>query len=166
MDIKQAQQDILKWITDFVEIPREELGGWPPCPYARQARLKNLIDIRAGAADPYADARAITTMDSFDVIAVVYDPQEYAAAEFNALVDDANAAFLQGRGIIALADHPGDPEEVCGIVMNQGQYALMFVQDLAKLDGHAQQLAQRGFYDLWPEEYLAVLFRGRRDPRA
>lgn len=166
MDIKQAQQDIMTWITDFVEVPREELGGWPLCPYARQARLKNLIDIRSGTADPYADARSITDMGSHDVIVVVYDPQEYDAAEFNTLIDDANAAFLQGRGLIALADHPADPEEVRGVVMNQGQYALMFVQDLSKLNSHARQLAQRGFYDLWPEEYLQMLFRGRQDPRS
>ena len=166
MDIKQAQQDILRWIQNFVERPREELGGWPPCPYARQARLNDLIDIRAGTADPYVDARNITDMGSRDVIVVVYDPQEYDAAEFNTLVDDANAAFLQGRGLIALADHPADPEEVCGVIMNQGQYALMFVQDLAKLNGHARRLAERRFYDLWPAKYLATLFRGRQDPRS
>ena len=166
MHIKQARQDILQWIQHFVETPRAELSGWPPCPYARQARLNDLIDIRTGGADPYIDARSITDMGSRDVIVVVYDPQEYPAAEFNSLIDHANLAFLQGRGLIALADHPADPEEVCGMIMNQGQYALMFVQDLAKLDNHAQQLAQKGFYDHWSEEYLQTLFRGRRDPRA
>lgn len=166
MNIEQARQDILQWITDFVEVPRAELDGWPPCPYARQARLNNLIDIRPGTADPYVDARSITDMGSRDVIVVVYDPQEYDAAEFNTLINDANAAFLQGRGLVALADHPADPEEVCGVVMNQGQYALMFVQDLAKINGHARHLAERGFYDQWSEEYLATLFRGRQDPRS
>jgi hypothetical protein len=166
MDIDQARQDILQWIQDFVEVPRQELSGWPPCPYARQARLKNLIDIRSGQADPYIDARNIADMAGFDVIIMVYPSKEYSTAEFNQLIDSANTAFLQGRDIIALADHPNDREEVNGVTMNQGQYALMFVQSLSKLNKHARYLAERNFYHGWPEEYLQVLFRGRRDPRS
>ena len=166
MDIDQARQDILKWIQEFVEVPQEALGGWSPCPYARQARLKNLIDIRSGQADPYIDARNIVDMGGLDVIAMVYSPQEYSAEEFNDLVNSANTAWLQGRNLIALADHPNDEEVVNGVRMNQGQYALVFVQDLAKLNSHASQLAQRGFYSNWPESYLQTLFQGREDPRS
>lgn len=166
MDIERARQDIQQWIQDFVEVPRDELGGWPPCPFARAARLNNLLDIRAGSIDPYVDTRSITDMQGLDVIALVYDAAEFGAEEFNDLVDRANDAWLSSHGLIALADHPSDTEEVCGVVMNQGQYALVFVQDLGKLNGFAQQLARQGFYDAWPEDYLRVLFRGRRDPRS
>jgi hypothetical protein len=166
MDIDQARHDIMTWIQDFVEQPNVNLGGWPPCPFARRARLDGLLDIRAGGADPYIDLRAVTDMASYDVIIMVYDAQEFDADEFNELVDSANDAFLVGRGLIALADHPNDREEVNGVVMNQGRYALAFIQDLAKLNGHARQLAARGFYDLWPRDYLQTLFRGREDPRS
>jgi hypothetical protein len=49
--------------------------------------------------------------------------------------------------------------------MNQGTYAIVFVQDLAKLNHFAQILGNKGFYNGWPEEYLTVLFTGREDPR-
>lgn len=166
MDIDQARHDIMTWIENFVEVPNEALGGWPPCPFARAARLNNLLDIRAGGADPYIDMRAVTDMAGYDVIVLVYDAQEFDAKEFDELVIGANQAFLAGHGLIALADHPGDCEEVNGVVMNQGQYALVFVQDLTKLDGHARQLAQRGFYQGWPQAYLETLFQGRKDPRS
>jgi hypothetical protein len=166
MQIDQVRSDILQWIQDFVEVPREDLGNWPPCPFARAARLNNLLDIRLGGADPYIDMRAVTDLSGFEVIVLVYDPSEFAAEEFNDLVHRANDAFLAGRGLIALADHPSDPEVVCGVTMNQGDYALVFVQDLAKLNGHARQLASQGFYDLWPQDYLQALFRGRQDPRS
>lgn len=166
MLIDQVKSDILQWMQDFVEVARADLGNWPPCPFARQARLNNLVDIRLGGADPYIDLRAVTDLSGSEVIVLAYDPTEFAAAEFNELVDSANDAFLAGRGLIALADHPADPEVVCGVTMNQGHYALVFVQDLAKLNRHARQLADRGFYDLWPEDYLHTLFRGRQDPRS
>lgn len=166
MDIEQARQDILKWVTDFVEVANPALGGWAPCPYARAARVNNLLDIRAGGADPYVDLRGITDMSGRDVIALVYDPREFPAEEFNDLVNSANPAFMAGRGLIALADHPQDREEVNGVCMNQGQYAIVFVQDLAKLNRFARQLAEKRFYQGWPEDYLQTLFQGREDPRS
>lgn len=166
MNIEQARQDILRWVTDFVEVANPALGGWAPCPYARAARVNNLLDIRAGGADPYVDLRGVADMSGRDVIALVYDPQLFSADEFNELIHSANPAFMAGRGMIALADHPQDREEVNGVVMNQGQYAIVFVQDLAKLNRFARQLADRGFYQGWPEHYLQTLFQGREDPRS
>jgi hypothetical protein len=50
--------------------------------------------------------------------------------------------------------------------MNQGVWAICFLQELNKLNSHARMLADRGFYDSWPDEYLTVLFAGREDPRS
>lgn len=166
MDIEQARRDILQWVTDFVEVANPALGGWAPCPYARAARVNNLLEIRAGGADPYVDLRGVTDMAGRDVIALVYDHTMFTGEEFNELVYSANPAFLAGRGLMALADHPSDKEEVNGVVMNQGQYAIVFVQDLAKLNRFARQLAEKGFYQGWPEDYLQTLFQGREDPRS
>jgi hypothetical protein len=67
--------------------------------------------------------------------------------------------------MFALADHPADVETVNGVVMNQGTYAICFLQNLDKLNSHAVMLAEKGFYNGWPEEYLTLLFSGRQDPR-
>jgi hypothetical protein len=67
--------------------------------------------------------------------------------------------------MLALEDHPDDVEIVNGICMNQGTYALAMIQSLSKLDDAAKQMASKGFYHSWPEEYLQVLFKNRTDPR-
>ena len=67
--------------------------------------------------------------------------------------------------ILALEDHPADPEIVNGVSMNQGTYALALVQCLSDLNAKAQQMASKGFYHNWPEEYLQGLFNHRQDPR-
>jgi hypothetical protein len=54
LDQSTVESALLKWMEEFVEVPHPSLGGWPPCPFARQARLSNNIDIRQGT-DPYAD---------------------------------------------------------------------------------------------------------------
>jgi hypothetical protein len=68
--------------------------------------------------------------------------------------------------LLALEDHPGDPEIVNGVVMNQGTYALVLVQSLSDLNQKAKAMAAKGFYDTWPEEYLKALFQHREDPRS
>jgi hypothetical protein len=102
----------------------------------------------------------------FDVVIKIYDPADYDAVEFDRQISSANKAFLVPKGLLALADHPGDPEVVMGVCMNQGTWALVFVQDLTKLDQHAKTLAERDFYRDWPEDYLQLLFQYRQDPRS
>lgn len=164
MDFERARQEVTEWIVGFVEKPSPLLNGWPPCPYARQARLQNLVELRPGIQDPYADAE-LAEMGDLDVIGYIYDPTQFDPVKFNGLVDQANQDWLLARDMIALADHPGDPEIVNGVCMNQGTWAIMFLQSLSKLNHHARLIARQGFYDQWPEEYLKVLFHNREDPR-
>jgi hypothetical protein len=77
----------------------------------------------------------------------------------------ANEEFLLARDLIVLEDHPADVELVNGVTMNQGTYALALVQSLSDLDQRAAQMAAKGFYDTWPEDYLKPLFNHRQDPR-
>lgn len=163
MQLHTVKQDLLHWIEHFVEVPRPELEGWAPCPYARQARLLDKIDIRLGV-DPCVDLMRVT-MERYDVIAYVYQRHAFSSGNFNDLVLKVNQGFLLPKNMIALADHPDDQEIVNGVCMNQGHYAIAFVQDLTKLNQFARQLAQKKFYATWSESYLKVLFQGREDPR-
>jgi hypothetical protein len=104
-------------------------------------------------------------MSCYDVIAYVYDPAVIEADRFNHLVTLLNQNCLHTRNMFALADHPDDAETVNGVVMNQGTWAICFLQDLTKLDRHAHMLAEKGYYSNWPEQYLQVLFEDRLDPR-
>jgi hypothetical protein len=164
MNFEQAKKDIEQWIVEFVEKPNPLLNGWAPCPYARQARLNDRVEIRQGCFNPIDDLKHIA-MGERDVIAYVYGRERWGSDEFNQLVKTANMTNLSAQGLIALADHPDDVESVTGVIMNQGTYAIVFVQDMAKLDHFAKTLADKGFYKDWPEDYLQVLFEGRQDPR-
>lgn len=166
MNIDQIKQDIEQWIVNFVEVPHPALGGFPPCPYARSARLKNTYDVFIGS-DPYFDLknRARFGMGNKEVIIYVYDPVEWPHDLFASSIDQANQDFLLGADLLSLEDHPADPEIVNGVCMNQGTYALALVQNLSDLNTKAQLMARKGFYDTWPEDYLTALFQHREDPR-
>jgi len=165
MNFEQAQLDILAWATGFVERPHPALSGWAPCPYARRARLEGKFEIWPGQIDPYTDLSRID-IGELDVVAMVYDPTEFEPDEFNQQITAVNRAFLRARDLLALADHPGSPEVIQGVSMNQGTWAIAFVQPLAKLNAHARMVSEKGYYKDWPEDYLQILFEGREDPRS
>ena len=161
-----VKQDIERWIVDFVEVKNPALGGWPPCPYARKARLENNFDVRLGLAVIH-DMIKISKqgMGGKGVIAVAYDPAVHNYESFSKSLDIANQHFLLPNNLVALEDHPDDIEIVNGVSMNQGTYALALVQSLSDLNEKAKLVANKGFYNGWSEEYLTVLFQHREDPR-
>ena len=166
MELEQVKQDIESWIENFVEVPHPALGGFPPCPFARQARMKRTFEVYLGS-DPYYDLknRARWGMGGREVIIYAYDPEEWPYKLFSTSIESANTEHLLRADILALEDHPDDVENVNGVIMNQGKYALALVQCLSDLNTKAQQMASKGFYHNWPEEYLQGLFRHRQDPR-
>jgi len=166
MDITTVTRDILTWSETFVEVPHPALGGWPPCPFARQARLQGTVGIFVGR-EPYFDleSRAALGMQQYQVIIYAYDPSEWTCEIFSPRLQAANRDFLLAADLIVLEDHPNLVENVNGVIMNQGQYALSLVQSLSDLDQRAQQMAHKGFYHDWPEDYLQGLFENRQDPR-
>jgi len=167
LDLEQVTHDIERWIENFVEVPHPALGGWAPCPYARKARLDRDFEVRLGLA-PMHDLIQISRkgLGGKSVVIIAYNPSEHCYEEFSQDLDTANREFLLPNNLLALEDHPGDPEIVNGITMNHGTYALALVQSLSDLDEKAQLVAKKGFYATWPEEYLHVLFKHRKDPRA
>jgi hypothetical protein len=166
MELEQVKQDIESWIENFVEVPHPALGGFPPCPFARQARMKRTFEVFLGS-DPYYDLknRARWGMGKWEVIIYAYDPAEWNHKLFSASIESANTEHLLRADILALEDHPDDVENVNGVIMNQGKYALALVQSLSDLNAKAKQMASKGFYHDWPEEYLQGLFHHRQDPR-
>lgn len=165
LDITQVQQDIERWIENFVEVPHPALGGWAPCPYARKARMDRDFEVRVGV-NPYFDLKVVSqTGINKSVVIFAYDSTAYTPEQFHIQLDSANREFLLSKDLLALEDHPDLPEMVNGVSMNQGTYALALVQSLSDLNSRAQAVARKGFYDTWPEEYLKELFQHRQDPR-
>lgn len=166
MDLEQVKQDIEKWIVDFVEVSNPALGGWPPCPYARKARLDQSYEIRLGT-DVYQDLMKLASigLQGKEVIIYAYDPTQWPQKQFAQDLESVNIGFLLPQDIIALEDHPDDQEWVNGVCMNQGRYALALCQSVSDLNSKARVMASKGFYDTWPDDYLKQLFRHRQDPR-
>jgi len=167
MNLTEAKQSVIDWLQNFIEVPHPALGGFPPCPYAKQARLKNQIDFRLGG-DPYLDLLMLSKkgMENWEVVVYIYDPELWGADEFNDHIDAANNGPMKNAGLISLSDHPGHYEEQNGVCFNQGTYALSICALTKNLDDASVQLYKKGYYNGWDSEYLDDLFTNRKDPRS
>ena len=166
MDLKTAQESIISWLENFIEVPHPALGGFAPCPYARNARIKNQINFRLGG-DPYLDLLLLSKkgMENWEVIVYIYDPELWGANEFNEHIDAANAGPMKLAGLVSLSDHPDYVETQKGICFNHGTYALSICALTKNLDDASKQLYKKGYYNGWDPEYLDDLFLYREDPR-
>lgn len=166
LELSQVKKDINEWIEKFLEVPNNDLNGWSPCPYARQARLAHMYDVRLGT-DVYDDLKLLSEsgLNHFSVVIYAYLPQQWHPRTFANLVDKANRDHLLDNDLISLEDHPRLFEVANNVCFNNGRYALTMTQSLSELNEKSSIIAKKGFYENWPAEYLDDLFRYRKDPR-
>ena len=76
LNYEDVRARLLDWLIYFVEVEHPSLGGWAPCPYARQARLNNKIHIVIDDPTHLADYEHF--LSDFDVVALCFDPEQYS----------------------------------------------------------------------------------------
>ena len=89
--------------------------------------------------------------DKYEVVVLYTDTELYTPQEVSDIVERFNKLAMS-RDIVALEDHPDDPEILNGVEMNFGKAILVLVQRLSKLNKASDILKKRGYYDDWPEE--------------
>ena len=151
LDQSTVESALLKWMEEFVEVPHPGLGGWPPCPFARQARLSKNLDIRQGF-DPYADCMELLYYNWAKEVVVLW----YDHVDPESFIDDINRAngVLLSKDIVALEDHPNTEEIIAGVKMNFGLCPIIVLQKNSKLNIAADQLEEKGYYHTWSQSDL------------
>lgn len=148
-------KDIEKWIAEFVSAHNKEIGQ-VPCPFAKEAMLKERINYVSGGKhtiSPLLDSLANSWDDKYEVVVLYMDKKEMTPKEVSDTVKTFNDNAMKNKiDIVALEDHPDDPEILNGVSMNFGKATLILVQRLTKLNTASKILKKKGYYDNWPEE--------------
>lgn len=146
------EEQIIKWMQEFVEQPNPKLGDWAPCPYARAARINGKIKIIQGE-EPLRDISDIDWSQPYEVYVFWYPTYQYSGTEFETIAKNLNEE-LMSKNIVVLEDHPDLPEYVNGVHMNFGKSLLLVVQKLDELNEAADKLRKQGYYDHWGQSEL------------
>lgn len=152
-------EEIKQWVEDFVSVKHKTLNIIP-CPFAKQALINDTIIYREFVNEGVESLRhqlyelANSEWDDTKEVLVLYANTNTMSS------DDTSSCVLQfnntckhrGVDLVALEDHPDDPEVLNGVEMNFGKAILVLVQRLSKLNKASAILKKRGYYDNWPEE--------------
>ena len=157
------EQSIKEWIETFLNIPSQTLNNLPPCPFARQALISNKIVVQELTPLSHISMKEyfLAEIENYtyhwpkgkEVVVLGCDPKLISADDLEACVDESAEKFLEDRGYVALEDHPDHVESVKDLVFNQGDYALILIQEADKLDKARKILAKQDYYKNWPQEY-------------
>jgi hypothetical protein len=146
---------LLTWMKEFVEVPHPSLGNWPPCPYARQARLNNKMSIvHSHFGNLVNDVETnLHLLDTKDVFVVMFDHTRVDAAMLSKLVKIYNG-ILMSHDYVILEDHPDALEYVNKVNMNFGHCGLLIVSKLTQLNTASTNLKAKGYYAHWDSHAL------------
>lgn len=155
MNQDQIKQELNQWLTEFVEQNNSALNDWPPCPYARAARMSGLIDIVFADISDLSKVvqERLLTLNTKDVVVVCFDHHNIDPVELQEWVASMNN-MLMPRDYVILDDHPHAPEYVNGIKMNFGHCGLLVIQKLSELNIASDKLRSQGYYNTWSSKAL------------
>ena len=143
--------EIKKWVEEFVSVHNETLGT-VPCPFAKQALLKDTIKyVETERIGETLRSMIENWNDKYEVVCIYCDTMLYTPSEVSDIVNRFNDLAMK-HDVVALEDHPLDDEYVNGVRMNFGKAILILVQRLSKLNKASAMLKKQGYYDSWSEE--------------
>lgn len=155
MDQNKIKSELDRWMVEFVEANNAQLGNWPPCPYAKAARLSGMIDVVFASVPELMSVirESVDTLATKDVVVVCFDHETISPEHLQEFVAGTNK-MLMPIDYVILEDHPDAPEYVNGVKMNFGHCGLLVIQKLSKLNNAADKLKGQGYYDTWSHAAL------------
>lgn len=151
------------WILNFLSKPNSVFNDLPPCPFAKESWLQGKVLIREMTE---IDTLSITDyflseLENYsyhwpkdkEVVALVCNPSLISSRDLTTVTETATEKFLIKRGYVALEDHPDTLELVEDVILNNGNYAMIFLQPLEKLSKAREILKRKGYYKNWTTEY-------------
>lgn len=147
-----VESAILQWLVEVVEVPHPELGDWPPCPFARQARLNKSYLVKQGT-DPVADG--IELADHWDpkLEVVILWYKDISVDQLVEQTEKLNQIIIP-KNFVALEGHPDLAESINGVDLRFKLCPTIVFQQLDKLNQASDQLRTKGYYNSWDQKSL------------
>ena len=155
MNEEFIKEQLSEWMVNFIEKPNSLLGNWAPCPYARQARIANKIEVQFTEVSNMFETinQQLSKLEHKDVIIICFDHNRISPEFLQEFVVSTNTLLMKNDYVI-LEDHPNTPEYVNGVKMNFGHCGLLLLQKLSKLTEASDLLKEKGYYDVWSKHNL------------
>ncbi len=164
------EADLRSWSSEVLEISSSYLNGLPPCPYATKAWRDNAVlvvetaDIETAAFD---HCEVFKALGKELVVIATFDLPE--PEELHELSEMLNEKFPHLHCMSFHPEYDAEDAELDFLTDNdwesevEGDYAMLFVQDLQQVVAASDKLEPLGYYDVYPlDEYEALVVDRKR----
>jgi hypothetical protein len=131
---------IKDWI-DRITLPRDELGNFSVCPFAKSAEY-TIIETTGPDIDP----------PPWDFELIIYQlPSSYTEEEVISIANEYNKIYPE---MVFLPDPKDRYTEINGVQTNNGKYNLILCQWRDNLEKARSKLLNTSYYSFWNQAYL------------
>jgi hypothetical protein len=158
MNLEQVKQHIHKWVDNKLSVPSPLFNNLPPCPYSREAMLKNKVDIRCVPGVELLDSVieiGKTWDDSFELILVACEPDTIRPADLIVGIEKVNRMF-EPTDLLSFFDHPNCVDPKYTITTPNGKYVLVGMQRLANFLKAAKPLYKKEYFSTVDKQFPVV----------
>ena len=152
---EHIEEDIWKWITEYIEVNHEFYNNkFPPCPFARKARLNGQVGIavwQQGTYKQFIQQELTTLLDSDQTVRVMVFPPSFRYAwltrhhikQLNRKIVYQDCYIQCGNAVDTVSRYKGF----------SGNYSVAIINKLSDvLKGH-EALKSTSYYDNWSKEH-------------
>lgn len=162
---QKIEQDIWDWIKEYIEVNHKFYDyKFPPCPYAKSARLNGLVDVRAysyGSVFGFVKTQAAINAENnkHSVTVLVLPPRVSLYPWFSWFIKNLNKKLIPQDYYAQFGTALKTNSQYDGL-FNDGEYSIVIINKLSEiLSGH-QSLLKTDYYKPWaPHHYEAVVER-------
>jgi hypothetical protein len=155
---QQIEQDIWDWIKNYIEVDNKFYDyKFPPCPYAKSARLKGLVDVQAyetGKVKQFISEQItdLVSNNQYNVRVLVFPPRTHWHFGLQRFLQDINKTIVSQDYYAQFGTALQTTSQYSGW-FNSGPYFIVIINKLSEvLSGH-QALANTAYYKSWSQQH-------------
>lgn len=148
MSEADVRAHVQHWVDSTLSVPSPLFNNLPPCPYSREALLRNKVDIRCAPGAEIVDAlveAARTWDDRYELVLLACEPETISPDDLIAGVERVRGA-LEAADLVVFFDHPRctDPKYI--VTSANGKYVFVGLQRLSLFLQAAKPLVKRNYF--------------------
>ena len=160
--IENVTKEIENWILNYLDHPSEHYNGMKPCPFAKEAWIKNKCHVLIGS-EHIVHQILHTWDDQYEIVVVaIAEDETEGLEEYCKMVNEELVEFgtdLVLMPFIAGDEDPDDPTlkpESWGSIIDEA-YSLVFVQRLSVVNRISEVLEKMGYYEKLSPEFMQYI---------
>ena len=158
MNSEAVRAHVRHWVDSTLSVPSPLFNNLPPCPYSREALLRNKVDIQCTTGADVLNALVEAGRswdDSYELILLACDPDTIAPQDLIAGVEALRAGF-EAADLVVFFDHPRctDPKYI--VTSANGKYVFVGMQRLSLFLQAAKPLFKRNYFEKAHKQFSAV----------